>query len=107
MKALLILVFCAASTCRAQSRVQTTPTEAAYYVAAYAKHYRVPIALVRVIVERESSWQPCAVSPKGAVGLMQLMPLTAEKLGVADRCNLDQNVSGGVRYVAWLVCLKH
>jgi len=107
MKALLILVFCAASTCRAQSGVQTTRIEAEYYVAAYAKHYQVPLALVRSIVERESNWRPCAVSPKGAVGLMQLMPLTAEKLGVTDRCNLDQNVSGGVRYLAWLIQRFH
>ena len=103
MRAVLILVFCTASTCRAQSGMRTTRTEAEYYVAAYAKHYRVPSALVRAIVERESNWQPCTVSPKGAVGLMQLMPATAKELGVTDRCNLDQNVSGGVRYLAWLI----
>ena len=103
MKAVLILVFCAASTCRAQSGMRTTRIEAEYYVAAYAKHYRVPSALVRAIVERESNWQPCTVSPKGAVGLMQLMPATAKELGVTDRCNLDQNVAGGVRYLAWLI----
>jgi hypothetical protein len=34
---------------------------------------------------------------------MQLMPATAKRLGVTDRCNLDQNVSGGVRYLAWLM----
>jgi soluble lytic murein transglycosylase-like protein len=77
--------------------------EAEYYVTAYAKHYRVPIALVRAIVERESNWQPCTVSPKGAVGLMQLMPATAKRLGVTDRCNLDQSVSAGVRYLASLI----
>lgn len=103
MKAVLILVFCAASTCRAQSGMRTTRIEAEYYVAAYAKHYRVPSALVRAIVERESNWQPCTVSPKGAVGLMQLMPATAKELGVTDRCNLDQNVAGGVHYLAWLI----
>jgi len=76
--------------------------EAEYYVAAYAKHYCVPVALVRAIVERESNWRVCTVSPKGAVGLMQLMPATARRLGVSDRCNPDQNVWGGVRYLAWL-----
>ena len=45
----------------------------------------------------------CAISPKGAVGLMQLMPVTAQRLGVRDRCNIDQNVSGGVRYLKWLM----
>ena len=74
--------------------------EAEYCIAAYAQHYEVPVALVRAIVEHESNWQPCVVSPKGAVGLMQLMPMTADGLGVRDRCNIDQNVSGGVRYLA-------
>ena len=91
----------------AQSRRPPARIEAEYYVAAYARHYRVPIALVRAIVERESNWQPCAISPKGAVGLMQLMPPTAKRLGVVNRCNLDQNVSGGVRYLAWLMRRFH
>jgi soluble lytic murein transglycosylase-like protein len=81
--------------------------EAEYYVAAYAKHYRVPVALVRAIVERESHWQVCTASAKGAVGLMQLMPATAQRLGVTDRCNPDQNVAGGVRYLAWLMQRFH
>ena len=44
---------------------------------------------------------------QGPVGLMQLMPATAKRLGVADRCDLDQNVSGGVRYLAWLMRRFH
>jgi soluble lytic murein transglycosylase-like protein len=103
MKALLIVVLCVASICHAQSGVRTRRSEAEYYVAAYAKHYQVPIALVRAIVKHESDWQPCTVSTKGAVGLMQLMPVTATRLGVTDRCSLDQNLSGGVRYLAWLI----
>lgn len=91
----------------AQSSRAPVRIEAEYYVTAYAQHYRVPIALARAIVERESNWQPCVISPKGAVGLMQLMPATAKRLGVADRCNLDQNVSGGVRYLAWLMRQFH
>jgi len=109
MKSVLIVaqMLCAISICGAQSGTRTTRMEAEYYVAAYAKHYGVPIALARAIVERESNWQPCAVSPKGAVGLMQLMPATAQRLGVTDRCNLDQNVSAGVRYLAWLMRRFH
>jgi len=98
-----VLMFCVISICGAQSDSRTTRPEAEYCVAAYANHYRVPIALVRAIVERESNWQPCRVSLKGALGLMQLMPATAHQLGVTDRCNLDQNVAGGVRYLAWLI----
>jgi soluble lytic murein transglycosylase-like protein len=107
MKVLLIVVFCAASTCRAQSGARMTRIEAEYYVEAYAKHYQVPLALVRAIVDRESNWQLCTVSPKGALGLMQLMPMTAKTLGVTDRCSLNQNVSGGVCYLAWLMQRFH
>jgi soluble lytic murein transglycosylase-like protein len=109
MKAVLILAqaLSAISICWAQSSKPPARLEAEYYVTAYAQHYRVPVALVRAIVERESDWQPCTVSSKGAVGLMQLMPVTAQRLGVRDRCDVDQNVSGGVRYLAWLMQQFH
>ena len=101
-------VLCATSISSAQSdRAATTRSEADYYVTSYAQHYHVPIALARAIVEHESKWQACVSSPKGAVGLMQLMPGTAKRLGVADRCDLNQNVSGGVRYLAWLMRQFH
>jgi len=100
-------MICAVSSCLAESSHRATRPEAEYFVAAYAKHYRVPVPLVRAVVERESNWRVCAVSPKGAVGLMQLMPTTAQRLRVRDRCNIDQNVSGGVRYLAWLMQLFH
>ena len=100
-------MLCAISIGWAQSGRVQAPIEAEYYVTAYAQHYRVPIALARAVVVRESNWQPCVISPKGAVGLMQLMPATARRLGVTDRCNLDQNVSGGVRYLAWLMRRFH
>jgi soluble lytic murein transglycosylase-like protein len=104
---ILPLMICAISSCLAESRQYATRPESEYFVAAYAQHYRVPVPLVRAIVERESDWRVCAVSPKGAVGLMQLMPRTAQRLGVKDRCNIDQNVSGGVRYLAWLITQFH
>jgi soluble lytic murein transglycosylase len=109
MKSSLILaqMLCAVSICWAQSDKPPVRLEAEYYVTAYAQHYRVPIALARAIVVHESNWQHCVISPKGAVGLMQLLPATAKRLGVTDRCNLDQNVSGGVRYLAWLMRRFH
>ena len=109
MKSLLIFVqmLCTLSIGWAQSNKSTKKLGAEYYIAAYAQHYRVPSALVRAIVQRESNWQSCAVSTKGAVGMMQLMPVTATRLGVVDRCNVDQNISGGVRYVAWLMQQFH
>jgi soluble lytic murein transglycosylase-like protein len=98
---------CAFSLCYGQANQSRPLHEAEYYVAAYAQHYRVPAALVRAIIKQESDWQPCVVSSKGAVGLMQLMPGTAARLGVADRCSIDQNVSAGIRYLAWLMQQFH
>ncbi len=97
----LLLIFlstwpCVAQTCR-DSR-----TEAEYYAAAYAEHYGLPVEFVRAVIEQESGWHACVVSAKGAVGLMQLMPETAAWLGVQNRCNVKQNISGGTRYLAWL-----
>jgi soluble lytic murein transglycosylase-like protein len=101
----LLVIF--TGTSLAQTSTGPKRREAEYYVAAYAQHYRVPVSLVRAVVERESNWRPCAISPKGAVGLMQLMPMTARNLRVNDRCDIDQNVSGGVRYLAWLMQKFH
>ena len=81
--------------------------EAEYYVAAYARHYNVPIEFVRAVIEQESGWKRCPVSSKGAAGLMQLMPATAARLSVRNRCDINQNVSGGVRYLAWLMNKFH
>jgi soluble lytic murein transglycosylase len=109
MKSVLMVaeMLCAISIGWAQSGRTPARIEAEYYVMAYAQHYRVPVALARAIVLRESNWQPCVISPKGAVGLMQLMPATAKRLGVSDPCNLDQNVASGVRYLAWLMRRFH
>jgi len=69
----------------------------------YAKQYRVPPALVRAIIQVESAWQPGAVSPKGAMGLMQLMPATAQQFGAAHPFQIHENVRGGVAYLAELM----
>lgn len=81
--------------------------EAEYYVAAYARHYGVPVDFVRALIEQESGWHRCVISRKGAVGMMQLMPYTAQKLNVQDRCDVRQNVSGGVRHLARLLAKFH
>ena len=61
--------------------------------------YKIPPALVRAIMAAESNFNPLAVSPKGAQGLMQLMPETAAEMFVADVFDPRQNVMGGVRYL--------
>jgi soluble lytic murein transglycosylase-like protein len=96
------LISFAALSCYAQTPKSVPRGEAEYYVAAYAQHYGLPVMFVRAIVDQESGWRPCAISQKGAAGLMQLMPATAARLGVQDRCNIKENISGGVRYLAWL-----
>jgi len=71
----------------------------------YAQRYQVPVELAEAMVEVESNWQPDAVSPKGAVGLMQLMPATAVHFGVRNRFRIEENVRAGVEYLAWLMRL--
>jgi soluble lytic murein transglycosylase-like protein len=102
---LLLFLVAAQFCCAGQSEGRRR--EAEYYVAAYARHYNVPVAFVRAVVEQESGWQRCPVSSKGAAGLMQLMPGTAARLNVRNRCDINQNVSGGVRYLAWLMKKFH
>lgn len=68
----------------------------------YAAVYRVPIELVEAIIDEESGWNPYAVSSKGAAGIMQLMPATAVRFGVHNRFRVDENIHGGVAYLAWL-----
>lgn len=55
--------------------------------------------LVQAVVEAESAYSPCAVSPVGALGLMQLMPSTAESLQVADPFDPGQNISAGTQFL--------
>lgn len=77
--------------------------EATYYADAYADYYGVPRELVHAIIVQESGWNPWAVSTKGALGLMQLMPATAADLGVVDPFSIPDNIGGGVRYLAMLM----
>jgi soluble lytic murein transglycosylase-like protein len=68
-----------------------------------ADRHRVDPALVRAVIETESNWNPGAISRKGAVGLMQLMPTTAQRFGVYERFSPQQNVDAGVRYLKVLL----
>lgn len=68
-----------------------------------AQQHGVDEAVVRAIIHAESAFNPNALSRVGAQGLMQLMPATARRFGVTDAFNADQNIRGGVQYLAWLL----
>src|SRR5258708_17677758 len=97
----LLIALLSAGSVLAQS-CPVSRLESEYYAAAYAKHYGLPLEFVRAVIAQESGWHTCVVSVKGAVGLMKLMPKTAQGLGVQDRCDVKQNISGGIRYLAML-----
>jgi soluble lytic murein transglycosylase-like protein len=69
----------------------------------YATRYGVPFEFVDAIIDVESAWQPYAVSDKGAAGLMQLMPATAYRFGVRNRFRIQENIQGGIAYLAFLM----
>ena len=68
-----------------------------------AERHNVDPALVRAVIETESNWNPAAYSRKGAMGLMQLIPTTAQRFGANDAFNPKQNVDAGVRYLKTLL----
>jgi len=68
-----------------------------------AERHRIDPALVRAVIQTESGWNAAAVSRKGAVGLMQLVPSTAQRYGVKDLFSPKQNVDAGVRYLKALL----
>jgi len=68
-----------------------------------AERYGLPFKLVSAVIRAESGFNPRAVSPKGARGLMQLMPTTAATLGVRNSFDPRQNIEGGVRHLRSLI----
>ena len=69
----------------------------------YARAYGVPLELVQAVIDVESAWHPYVVSTKGAAGLMQLTAPTAFTFGVTNRFRLEENIRGGVAYLAYLI----
>lgn len=72
-------------------------------VQAAAQRHNVDPALVKAVIRTESGWNPRAVSRKGAVGLMQLIPETAQRYGVGNPFDPVQNVEGGTMYLKSLL----
>ncbi len=84
-------------------KVKLNRTAYASTVKQVAKKNRVDPALVRALIHAESAFRAKVKSNKGAMGLMQLMPATAKELGVRDALDPEQNIQGGVKYLAQLL----
>ncbi len=65
--------------------------------------YSVPAKLIKSIIKAESDFNPAAVSSKGAVGLMQLMPRTAKEMGAENLSDIDENILAGTKYLSNLM----
>jgi soluble lytic murein transglycosylase-like protein len=74
-------------------------------IQACARQYYVPAELIHSIIRAESAYDSTAISPKGAVGLMQLMPETASQYGVSNSFDPAENIKGGVKYLKDLIKL--
>ena len=98
---LLLLLFCRVAA------AQVDPAPAEQFVRQYAGHYRVSPELVAALIDVESRWNPRALSSKGAMGLMQLMPATARRFGALQPFDMEQNIAAGTRYVTALMWEFH
>lgn len=82
--------------------VRVNPDEYNEYIKEAASTFNLPEYLIRAVMAVESSFNPYAVSPKGAEGLMQLMPSTARDMEVKDSFSPKDNIMGGARYLRFL-----
>ena len=80
-------------------------THIAEVVEESARQHELDPLLVHSVIQAESNYNPLAISPKGAQGLMQLMPSTARRFGVRNSFNFAENIEGGVRYLRYLLTL--
>lgn len=79
------------------------PARAKDMVEKTARTHGLRAELLQAVIQQESAFRPCAVSAKGAMGLMQLMPATAEQFGVSDPFDPDQNITAGAKLLKQLL----
>ena len=84
---------------RLSTRLETPRAEISYLIDPYARIQNLDPRLVQAVIQVESGFNPRARSRKGAMGLMQLMPATADLLGVSDPYDPGENIRGGTRYL--------
>jgi hypothetical protein len=87
----------------AEAAAPDMPASLAALIDAISANHGVDAALVRAVIKTESNFNRFAVSRKGALGLMQLIPSTGRRYGVRDFFDPQQNVEGGVRYLKFLL----
>lgn len=81
------------------------PAEIEKLIEQTAKRYNVDAKLIQAVIQVESNYNPQALSNKGAMGLMQLIPSTAQRFGVRNPYNARQNIEGGANYLKYLLDL--
>ena len=86
-----------------QAMRHAAPASFSAYVRDAATRERLPPALIDAVIDVESAYQARAVSPRGAAGLMQLMPATAQSYGVTDVFDPQQNIAAGARHLRALL----
>ena len=85
------------------AKLRNRPSRFDAFIDRYATQYRVDPVLVRAVIQVESDFNPRCISRRGARGLMQLMPETARRYGVRSIFDPDENIRGGIRYLADLL----
>jgi soluble lytic murein transglycosylase-like protein len=86
-----------------RSNFRTAPQTLNRYIQLAAMNHQVDPMLIKAVIKAESNFDPNALSPKGAQGLMQLMPGTARDLAVRDPFDPIQNINGGAKYLRYLL----
>ena len=79
--------------------LESSVTTYDHWIKAACRKHSLDPALVKAVIHAESRFDPRAVSPKGAIGLMQIDPNTVKELGIKDPFNPKYNIDGGVRYL--------
>jgi soluble lytic murein transglycosylase-like protein len=92
-----------ASGRRPTGRLQVPPAALEPCIQSAGQSHKLPPALIKAVIRVESNFNPGATSPKGAQGLMQLMPGTAEQLQVSNPYDVQENIRGGCRYLGTLL----
>jgi soluble lytic murein transglycosylase-like protein len=82
---------------------EVSVTKYDHLIRAASRKYSLDPALVKAVIHAESKFDPQAVSPRGAMGLMQLDPVTVKELKIRDPFNPKYNIDGGVRYLRGLL----